>query len=223
MTVAPIATTPNPATSKAEASRTTLAGDVESFLKLLTTQLQHQDPLAPMDSTQFTAQLAQFAAVEQSIQTNSNLESLIGLSKATQTATAVSYLGKTAEANGATNALVDGRAEYKYTLDKTAAATTIVIRNAADQIVYSAQGKTTPGEHSFVWDGKGSDGASMPAGAYTVAVTAVDPTGASKTAQTKVVGRIDGADTSGQDVALMIGPVRIPLDSVVSLRNPQLP
>src|ERR1700686_3335504 len=72
-----------------------LAGNFDTFLKLLTTQLQNQDPLSPMDSNQFTQELVQFSQVEQQINTNTSLASLIALTKTQSSANAVSYLGKT--------------------------------------------------------------------------------------------------------------------------------
>jgi flagellar basal-body rod modification protein FlgD len=79
------------------AASSTLAGTFDTFLALLTTQLQNQDPLDPMKSEQFTQQLVQFAGVEQSINTNKKLEQLIELQTAGQLNSAVSYMGKTVE------------------------------------------------------------------------------------------------------------------------------
>ena len=71
-----------------------LSGNMNTFLTLLTTQLQNQDPLSPMDSTQFTQQLVEYSQVEQQINTNSNLTSLISLQQAGAGAASVGYLGK---------------------------------------------------------------------------------------------------------------------------------
>src|ERR1051326_9398368 len=80
--------------SAADAQKT-LSSNFDTFLTLLTTQLKNQDPLQPMDSNQFTQQLVQFSQVEQQINSNKNLESLISLTKSQTTTAAVSYLGKT--------------------------------------------------------------------------------------------------------------------------------
>src|SRR5260221_4755429 len=87
-------------------SKTTLASNFDTFLTLLTTQLKNQDPLSPMDSSQFTQQLVQFSQVEQSINANQNLESLISLTKARARTDAVGYLGKTVT-------VTDGNARLK--------------------------------------------------------------------------------------------------------------
>ncbi|HEY4135469.1 MAG TPA: flagellar hook capping FlgD N-terminal domain-containing protein [Alphaproteobacteria bacterium] len=207
--------------SQSDVSRTSLASDVESFLQLLTTQLKYQDPLSPMDSTQFTSQLAQFATVEQGINTNSNLESLLTLTRSNQAATALSYIGKTVEATGNVNTLTDKGAEYKYTLDRQSSATTIVIRNSANQVVYSTNGENEAGTYDFKWDGKDSNGNLQPAGAYSISVTTTDGDGNSGTAPTFIAGVIDGADMSGDSVNVMIGSVVVPFENIVTLRNPE--
>src|SRR5579884_3869002 len=85
-----------------------LTGNFDTFLQLLTTQLQNQDPLSPMDSTQFTQQLVEFSQVEQQINTNNNLQNLIGLTEANAGSTAVSYLGKDVTITNGNGALING-------------------------------------------------------------------------------------------------------------------
>src|SRR5215470_14788285 len=81
-------------TGQAADAQKTLSSNFDTFLTLLTTQLQNQDPLQPMDSNQFTQQLVEFSQVEQQINSNKNLESLISLTKYQTNQSAVSYLGK---------------------------------------------------------------------------------------------------------------------------------
>jgi len=220
MTTSAVASTASSAQTKSDVARTSLSSDIESFLQLLTTQLKYQDPLSPMDSSEFTSQLAQFATVEQGINTNSNLESLLSLTRSNQAATALSYIGKTVEAKGNVNMLVDGETEFKYTIDKQSASTTIVVRNTANQVVYSTSGEKQTGTYSFKWDGKNTYGAQQPDGAYSVSVTTTDSEGKSGTATTFVVGTIDGADMSGDNVNVMIGSITVPFENIVTLRNP---
>src|SRR5882762_11294471 len=87
------ATTPSSAQAAATAATPALAGNFNDFLKLLTTQLQHQDPTSPLDPNQFTQELVQFASVEQQIQTNTSLTSLISLQQNAQTTSALNFLG----------------------------------------------------------------------------------------------------------------------------------
>ena len=133
--------TVNPATANSTAAATTqatnksISGDFNQFLTLLTTQLKYQDPLSPMDSTQFTAQLAQFATVEQTSNLNTSMNSLLSIEKANQTASAVNYLGKTVGISGGTGALTNGQAQFSYTLANPAAADTLTVKDAAGNVI----------------------------------------------------------------------------------------
>ena len=218
MEVTPTNTTETPAPAPTP-NRATLTGDLESFLLLLVTQLKNQDPLSPLDSNEFAAQLAQFATVEQAIKTNENLNNLIGISKAGQAAAAVSYLGKTIEAEGDTAPLIDGRAEYAYTLPSTAASVTLAIANDQGRVVFSATGETAPGKHGFVWDGLDNQGTEVAPGIYRLLVGALDSKGDQIPAKTRIVGRVDGADTSGDTIKLSIGEVSVPLDKILSVKE----
>src|SRR3954463_16543358 len=101
--VAATSSAANAATTSSTGSNTTdalnkLSGDFNNFLTLLTTQLKNQDPLSPMDSTQFTQQLVAFTGVEQQINTNAKLDTLIGLDKSSLMTGAASYIGTEVEA-----------------------------------------------------------------------------------------------------------------------------
>src|ERR1700724_606127 len=84
-----------------------IAGNFNQFLSLLTTQLQHQDPLSPMDTNQFTQQLVQFASVEQQINMNTNLQTLVTLQQTAQDTQALAFVGQTVTVNGSTEALAN--------------------------------------------------------------------------------------------------------------------
>src|SRR5215831_15863666 len=94
--------------------KTTLAGNFNTFLTLLTTQLKNQNPLDPLDTNQFTQQLVQFASVEQQINMNTQLTTLVSLQKATQTTSAMGFLGKTVTVKGATAPLMNGQAQWTF-------------------------------------------------------------------------------------------------------------
>src|SRR6185295_15960285 len=97
------------------ANKTTLAGNFDAFLRLLTTQLKNQKPL---DTNQFTQQLVQFAGVEQQINMNQQLTTLVALQKATQTTSAMSFLGSSATVDGTTTKLANGAASWSFSVDK---------------------------------------------------------------------------------------------------------
>ena len=105
-----------------------LEEDLNQFLTLLVTQLENQDPLDPMDSTEFTSQLVQFASVEQQIKQNTNLEQLVGLQQNNQISSMVNFIDKLVEVEGQSIPLEDGQAEFTYTLPVNAKSASIIIR-----------------------------------------------------------------------------------------------
>src|SRR5882672_6224499 len=125
-------------------AKTTLTGNFDTFLTLLTTQLKNQDPLSPMDSSQFTQQLVQFSQVEQSINANQNLESLISLTKQRVGGEAVSYLGKTVTLTDGAAGLNNGQAQWGYSLGSGSASTHLVVSDSNGRMVYAGTGDTAP-------------------------------------------------------------------------------
>src|SRR5215470_4071131 len=106
-----------PSTTAASASAATLgniAGNFNAFLTLLTTQLQHQDPLSPLDTNQFTSQLVQFASVEQQINMNTSLSTLISLQQTAQATAALGFIGTTVVVGGNTAQLANGQASWNF-------------------------------------------------------------------------------------------------------------
>src|SRR5688572_13962266 len=110
-------------------STETLFDNYEAFLSLLTTQLQNQDPLDPMDTAEFTNQLVQYANVEQSIKTNDTLESILGLTSWNTNTLALSYVGKTVEYASDYSSLTDGTATWNYDLDESADSVVLTVKD----------------------------------------------------------------------------------------------
>lgn len=204
-------------TSKAVQSKATLAKDLNHFLTLLTTQLKHQDPLSPMDSTQFTNQLVQFASVEQQINANANLEELITLQEGSQMLSALSYLDKTVEAKTSSLPLQGGAASFTYDLPESAKTTVIAILDSAGIPVYSTGGEITAGEHTLSWDGKDSTGKQLADGTYKVMVTAIGADDIAMDVTTYAQGKVTGVGTESGVISLQLGGVSVPLSDVKSV------
>ncbi len=204
----------NNGTGNAQASANTLSDNFDTFLTLLTTQLQNQDPLEPLDTAQFTEQLVQYSQVEQSIATNQNLETLISLNASTQAGTAVSYIGKTVTAEGNTAALSAGQASWRYDLSQGASAVALSVVNGNGQTVFTSQGETAAGSHDFVWDGQDASGSDLPDGLYTLQVTALDQAGNPVSATTAIHGPVTGVDFSGPEPVLSVDGVTVPVGAV---------
>ncbi|SMH62952.1 flagellar hook assembly protein FlgD [Azospirillum agricola] len=151
--------------------------DYESFLKLLTAQLRNQDPLAPMDATQFMTQLAQLSTVEQSMKSNDTLTKVLDTLKSSGMRMDMAFLGRKVEAATSTLPLSNGKAETAYTVSGTPASVKIEVLNSAGAVVKTASGALQTGRQTFSWDGKTSGGATAPDGLYTVRITAKDKEG----------------------------------------------
>src|SRR5256884_239976 len=87
--------------------KNTLAGNFQTFLTLLTTQLKNQNPLDPLDTNQFTQQLVQFAQVEQQLKQNEQLATLVSIEKSAQSTTALAFVGQNVAVPTEVEGLVD--------------------------------------------------------------------------------------------------------------------
>lgn len=202
-------------------SSQTLSADMNTFLKLLTTQLKYQDPLDPMDTAEFTNQLVQYSSVEQSIQMNTKLNSLLSLGVANLGAQAVSYIGKTAQVIGDVMPLQDGKAKATYNLDKDAQSVTIMVKDMNGKVVYTETGKATAGNHEFTWNGKDSNGIQLEDGAYQIVVSPKVESGATKPKViTTVFGKVTGVANDENGVYIGLGDsVTAGLGDILTMRD----
>ncbi len=224
MTSIPAAITPTAtgasATAVAKATdKNSLASNFQSFLLLLTTQLQNQNPLDPLDTNQFTQQLVQFAQVEQQLKSNQQLETLVALQKSAQTTQALSFAGATVAVDGATAKLANGQASWQFAVSKPATAT-VTITNASGQTVYSGAYTVQPGAQSFMWDGYGTNGTKWPDGAYTISITAVDASKQAVAVSTEVEGVVDSVDLTKTPPVLSIGGQEFTVDQIKRVTRP---
>ena len=206
---------PNAALNSAQSTATQqLAGNFDTFLQLLTTQLQNQDPLSPMDSNQFTQQLVEFSGVEQQINTNDNLKSLIALSMSQQASAAVGYIGHNVVMTSGKGSLANDSVDWTYNLSAASAGTTLTVTNAAGQTVYSTSGATSQGNNDFSWDGKDANGNQLPDGQYTLSVNATAADGSAVTSTIASKALVTAVDMSGSTPQLVLSSMEIPLSEV---------
>jgi flagellar basal-body rod modification protein FlgD len=205
----PVVSAPNPnfvasSSNSSSGSKTPgIADNFQTFLTLLTTQLQNQNPLDPLDTNQFTQQLVQFAGVEQQLKSNDQLKSLIDIEKSAQSTQALVYVGNTVAVDGST-AQFDKSATWNFTSEKDTTAT-ITITSSTGQTAFTGSYALKQGNSSFLWDGKGNDGVQWPAGTYTMTATGKDSSGNSVAISTEVQGIVDSVDLTASPPLLSIG------------------
>jgi flagellar basal-body rod modification protein FlgD len=220
------ATTPTttPTTSTAASSTATtgmqsLAGNFDTFLQLLTTQLQNQDPLDPLDTNQFTQQLVEFASVEQQVNMNTNLQTLISLQQTTEATSALQFLGSTVTASGNTATLSNATGSpATWSLNAAAPATAnITITNSSGQTAFTGTTTLNAGTQTFSWSGQGNSSVIWPDGNYTMTISAVGANGQPVTVSTQVQGVVTGVNLSQNPPLLTVGGQNIALSQIQSI------
>lgn len=209
--------------SDAAIAGASLAEDFGNFLSLLTTQLQNQDPLEPMDSTEFTNQLVAFAGIEQQIKSNDRLETLTGLGGADVFSSALGYIGLDISYTG-DELYFDGTnpADISYELDGQPAGVNLFVRDSNGGIVYSQPLQANNLNGRIEWDGTLNTGGVAPAGAYTINVEATPAVeGEDVTATTVVSSRVTGVEMQGNTLTAIIKDRAVPVDKILSARQPQ--
>ncbi|MCE3290273.1 MAG: flagellar biosynthesis protein FlgD, partial [Caulobacter sp.] len=198
-------------------SRGRLADSTETFLALLTTQLKNQDPLSPMDSSQFTQQIVQMTGVEQQLLTNDLLAALVGMNDG-GLAESVNLIGKTVTATTGAATLDDGKATWAYNLPKAASDVTLEVIDSSGKTVASKALKAVgSGDQTFEWDGKTNLGADLPEGDYGLRITATDSAGAKITATQTLTGVVTGVQTVAGTQVVTVGKTKVPISSVTAV------
>jgi len=221
MTVSP---TSSPANTSAAASNSNdamaqLSGNFSTFLTLLTTQLKNQDPTSPMDSNQFTQQLVMYSQVEQQIQSNDNLKTLIAQGTSNAASVATSYLGKKVSVTNGLASLSGGAANWTYNLPSAAQAGTLTVTDANGKMVYTAASETAAGNHSFAWDGKDNNGNQLTDGTYKLTVTAADSANTALTTSVASAGTVSQIDMTGGTPQLVIGNMEVGVGDIAAVAN----
>ena len=219
-------TTPLPAGSSTSTAAATnalasqqIAGNFQSFLQLLTTQLQNQNPLDPLDTNQFTQQLVEFAGVQQQLNTNDSLATLVSLQQTSQSTQALGFVGKTAVVSGSTAALTNSTATWQLSVP-TASTVNITVANSTGQTVFTGSYNASAGNNQpFEWNGQGNDGTQWPDGNYTLTATAKDAGGNTVAITTAIEGTVNSVDLTQSPPLLSIGGQTYTVNQIQSIVN----
>ena len=197
--------------------------DRDAFLNLFITQLQYQDPLNPTDSTEFTAQLAQFSSLEQLGNVNDNLKQLQNFQASINNSQAVSLIGKEITATGNLLELTGGRrAECDFKLDEDATVVVASIYDHTGEFVTSFEGQNlTAGQHTLYWDGTDKNGNPAAPGNYTFEVLAADAAGNNIQTTTFFSGIVNKVIFENNTTYLISGGQKVALGDVIQVAAPE--
>lgn len=190
----------------------------DAFLTMMVAQLQNQDPLSPMDGTEFSSQLAQFSQLEQLLNLNETMTSLKASFDDNSTRDVTGYIGKEVVGNVDSMSIKNGTAsEGFYTLAKPGEVRAQIYDSKGKLIKTLYLGQQNMGGHSIKWDGTDSSGATVSDGTYTYSVDADMGYGFEKVATT-VTGIVEGVVYSGDKPFLVVDGVWVNPDSLVQVR-----
>jgi len=199
----------NNAAGRVNAGGQMLASNFQTFLSLLTTQLRNQDPLSPVDSNEFTAQLTQMAGVEQQLLTNDLLTSLLKAQQGDGLTGAAPYIGKEATAVWSATRFEDGEASWSYELAANATDATLQVLDASGKVVWSGPAPDKTNGLGQVDDG----------GVYTLKVVAKDGAGKDVGSQVLIRGRVTGVEMYDNTPFVVIGKSIMPVSSLIALEE----
>lgn len=192
----------------------------DAFLKMFMAQMTNQNPLNPMDNTEFTAQLAQFSSLEQLTKIAAAMEGIGRMEAAFKEGQMVDYIGKEVTISGNQIPVTGGQAGgVRFNLAGSAEVRALVTDETGRVVADEDLGRLSSGPHDFRWDGKDLAGQTVPNGKYSVSFVANDaqgnPVGVS---DLQVSGLVTGytKDTDGK-FYLMMGDVTIPFEDVLTV------
>jgi flagellar basal-body rod modification protein FlgD len=214
--------TVNTNTTTAASSGTATTGTTKSilgqddFMKMLIAQLQNQDPLNPMDGTQFAAQLAQFSTVEQVSNMSTQLKTMNASIAAMNNTQMASLIGSQVTAQGNTISVTGSSSTLTYNLASAIQKGAIKIYNSNGVAVKSLDiGSQSAGVNSVTWDSSG-----LPTGTYTYDIAATDKNGVSIPATTMVNGTITGITYKDSTPYITVNGQNIAFSSVSAIKKP---
>ena len=192
----------------------------DDFLKLFVTQLRAQNPLNPINNTEFTAQLAQFSSLEQLNNMNMQLHDLLLYQNSLQNTLSSTLIGRKVKISGNEVYLKDN-AEISYALQEDVSKVKISVYSSSGELVKEVNlGQQTSGEKNYVWDGTDNSGNHLPEGHYQIKVEALDDAGAPVNVSTMVYGTVTGITFDNNITYLIVNnTLKIQLNEIKEIQG----
>jgi len=215
-----ISSLPDPSSSAVPSATNSLGKD--AFLRLLTTQLQNQDPLQPVDNQAFVAQLAQFSQLEQLQSLGDKLDTLLLAQASANQVNTAALVGKDVQfRSGQVNLAAGKTAAFDVTLDGASQDTVALLSDASGRVVRTLPlGPRDAGTFDVAWDGLDDRGNALPSGSYSLTVSATGSDGSKVTSATRVRGTVTGVTFENQAPELIVGGPIVKLSDVVEIDSP---
>lgn len=202
----------------------------DRFLKILLTQMQHQNPIDPMDTKEFTGQLTQFSALEQQIESNSKLDSLLASLKQSAVSSAFNYIGQYVDIKTDTTSLQNGSANWTYSIPKTAKSVQIKVTDTSGNILYEKAmenggggSEISAGTYSLKLDSADLTKAQKDGTALKFTMTAMDSDGATVTPTIHTTVKVESLQSDSTGAYLQAGGILFALGDIQKIIGPNLP
>jgi flagellar basal-body rod modification protein FlgD len=204
----------------ASTSAKAVSSEKDMFLKLLVKQLQYQNPLNPVENTEFASQLAQFSSLEALTNMKDSLDLMSTVQNSMNSMQAISFMGKQVNASGNTINYTGSSSTLNYNVGSNAADVVVKIYDSSGTIVRTVDLKNvTKGDNTYTWDGKDDSGSKLSTGTYTFKISAVDYNGSALTTSTSTSGTVTGVRYDGGNVYLEVGDKEVSLSEISKISN----
>jgi flagellar basal-body rod modification protein FlgD len=192
----------------------------DAFMKLFLAQMNHQDPLNPMDTSQFSSQLAQFSTLEQLYNVNENLESIEGIQSNDNKYNALGLMGKDIQAQSNSLLLTDDSpASGAFYLDTAAEGCIVRIYDDKGEAIKDIDMEEQwAGTHSFEWDGRDKDGNMRASGVYHYNVSAVSPEGDMLNVEKYIEGTVTRVSLFEEEPVIYVNDTPMNMEQIVNIK-----
>ncbi len=189
----------------------------QDFLQLLLTQITNQNPLDPMDTTEFTAQVTRYSQLEQQLFTNEKLTVTNDLLRSSSDAASFTYIGQDVEVGTDIGVAQNGEARWSYSVEGLAEDVSITVLDDNGAVVYQGSGLTSVGAHSLTLDT--ADLGIEEGSILYLAVAARDKDGGAVETRTSSFAKVDGLWSDGSETFLTAGEVSFRTSDVLKIFN----